>query len=69
MVASGATALVIGFVSERSIVTVTVLAAIWESTVVADSAQFSASMTELADERTSGTVAQRSPFRPVSASC
>ncbi len=55
MVASGATALVIGFVPETAIVLVTVLAAIWASTVVADSAQFSAAMTELADERYRGS--------------
>ena len=55
MVASGATALVIGFVPESAIVVVTVLAAVWGSTVVADSAQFSASMTELADERYRGS--------------
>lgn len=55
MIASGATALVIGFVPETAIVLVTVLAAIWASTVVADSAQFSAAMTELADERYRGS--------------
>jgi MFS family permease len=55
MVASGATALVIGFVPESAILVVTVLAAIWASTVVADSAQFSAAMTELADERYRGS--------------
>ena len=55
MVLSGGTALVIGFVPESAIVLVTVLAAIWAATVVADSAQFSAAMTELADERYRGS--------------
>lgn len=55
MVASGSMALVIGFTPESAIVLVTVLAAIWAATVVADSAQFSAAMTELADERYRGS--------------
>jgi len=55
MVASGSVALVIGFTPETAIVLVTVLAAIWAATVVADSAQFSAAMTELADERYRGS--------------
>ena len=55
MVASGSMALVIGFTPETAIVLVTVLAAIWAATVVADSAQFSAAMTELADERYRGS--------------
>ena len=55
MVASGSMALVIGFTPETAIVLVTVLAAIWAASVVADSAQFSAAMTELADERYRGS--------------
>ena len=55
MVASGSMALVIGFTPESAIVLVTALAAIWAATVVADSAQFSAAMTELADERYRGS--------------
>ncbi len=54
MVGSGSMALVIGFVP-ASLVLVTVLAAIWGATVVADSAQFSAAMTELADEHYRGS--------------
>jgi sugar phosphate permease len=55
MAASGGVALVIGF-TPASLVLVTVLAALWGATVVADSAQFSAAMTELADERYRGSV-------------
>ena len=55
MVASGSVALVIGF-TPASLVLVTVLAAVWGATVVADSAQFSAAMTELADEQYRGSV-------------
>jgi MFS family permease len=54
MVGSGAAAAVIGF-TPASLVLVTVLAALWGATVVADSAQFSAAMTELADERYRGS--------------
>ena len=54
MIASGATAAAIGF-ADGAIVLVTVLAAIWGATVVADSAQFSAAMTERADERYRGS--------------
>ena len=55
MLISGATALTIGCVPV-SLPLVTALAAIWGATVVADSAQFSAAMTELADERYRGSV-------------
>jgi MFS family permease len=54
MVGSGTAAAVIGF-TPASLVLVTVLAALWGATVVADSAQFSAAMTELADERYRGS--------------
>lgn len=54
MLASGSTALVIGFVPPEPGL-VTVLALAWGATVVADSAQFSAAMTELADERYRGS--------------
>ncbi len=54
MIGSGAAAVVIGF-TPASLVLVTVLAALWGATVVADSAQFSAAMTELADERYRGS--------------
>jgi MFS family permease len=54
MIASGSAALVVGFVP-ASPVPVTVIAAIWAATVVADSAQFSTAMTELADERYRGS--------------
>ena len=55
MLASGGVALVIGFLP-GTIFVVTLFAAIWGATVVADSAQFSAAMTELADERYRGSV-------------
>ena len=54
MIVSSATAATIGF-TEGSVLLVTALAAIWGATVVADSAQFSAAMTELADERYRGS--------------
>ena len=54
MIASGSAALVVGFVP-ASPIPVTVIAAIWAATVVADSAQFSTAMTELADERYRGS--------------
>ena len=54
MVVSGGSALVIGFLP-ATIIVVTIAAAVWASTVVADSAQFSAAMTELADERYRGS--------------
>ena len=54
MVLSGAAALVIGFLP-ASVLLVTVVALIWGSTVVADSAQFSAAITELADARYRGS--------------
>ena len=54
MVLSGGSALVIGFLP-AAIVLVTIVAIIWGSTVVADSAQFSTAMTELADEHYRGS--------------
>ena len=54
MVVSGSAALVIGFVP-ASVVLISVIAVVWSATVVADSAQFSAAMTELADERYRGS--------------
>src|SRR5690606_13588305 len=55
MAASGACAVLIG-VLPATILVVTVIAMIWGATVVADSAQFSTAMTELADERYRGSV-------------
>jgi MFS family permease len=54
MLASGAVALTIGFLP-ATVLIVTLVAAIWGATVVADSAQFSAAMTELADDRYRGS--------------
>jgi MFS family permease len=54
MVISGGSALVIGFLP-ATVLVVTIVAIIWGSTVVADSAQFSTAMTELADERYRGS--------------
>jgi MFS family permease len=54
MALSGAMALLIGFVPE-TVLLVTIVAALWSATVVADSAQFSTAMTELADERYRGS--------------
>ena len=54
MALSGGTALVIGFVPGGAVVVI-VLALIWGSTVVADSAQFSTAMTEVADARYRGS--------------
>ena len=54
MLVSGSTALVIGFLP-ATVVVVTVAAAVWGATVVADSAQFSAAMTELSDEAYRGS--------------
>ena len=48
MFASGSMALVIGFIPVTALL-VTIVALIWGSTVVADSAQFSAAITELAE--------------------
>ena len=54
MLVSGTMAATIGFLP-ASAVLVTVAAAIWGATVVADSAQFSTAMTELADPRYRGS--------------
>lgn len=54
MVLSGITALLIGFFFDNPII-VTVLALFWGFTVVADSAQFSAAISELTDPRYVGT--------------
>ena len=54
MVASGSAAATIGFLP-ASVLLITVVAALWGATTVADSAQFSAAMTELADERYRGS--------------
>lgn len=53
---SGSCALAIGFSVDAGPVAVIVIAAIWGMTVVADSAQFSAAMAELAEPRLIGTV-------------
>ncbi|MDN3986734.1 MFS transporter [Zwartia vadi] len=53
---SGGCALLIGFSVEAGPLAVIVIAAIWGMTVVADSAQFSAAIAELAEPRLIGTV-------------
>jgi len=55
MAVSGTCCLVIGALFGRSPVPLLIVAAIWGATVVADSAQFSACVTELADPRYIGT--------------
>jgi MFS family permease len=55
MIVSGACCLVIGFFYGHSPVVLIGIAAIWGATVVADSAQFSACVTELGDPRYMGT--------------
>jgi MFS family permease len=55
MVISGSCALVVGFVAERHPVLATIIALIWGFAVVADSAQFSSSVSELSDPRYMGT--------------
>ena len=55
MAVSGACCAAIGFLFGRSPVLLIVLAAVWGATVVADSAQFSACVTELSDPRYIGT--------------
>lgn len=54
MILSGSSAIAIGLVPE-TVLLVSIVAGIWGATVVADSAQFSAAMTELADERYRGS--------------
>jgi MFS family permease len=55
MIASGICCVVIGFLFGGSPVALLIVAAIWGATVVADSAQFSACVTELSDPRYIGT--------------
>ncbi|MGZ7039734.1 MAG: MFS transporter, partial [Thermoanaerobaculia bacterium] len=55
MAVSGACCILVGFLFGRSPVALVIVAAIWGATVVADSAQFSACVTELADARYIGT--------------
>src|SRR5436305_4867642 len=55
MIVSGACCIAIGFVYGHSPIALLVIAAIWGFTVVADSAQFSACVTELGDPRYVGT--------------
>ena len=52
---SGACCLIIGFFYGGSALLLLVLASVWGATVVADSAQFSACVTELGDPRYLGT--------------
>jgi|ERR1051326_2322375 MFS family permease len=55
MAISGACCIAIGFLFGGSAIALLVVAAIWGASVVADSAQFSACVTELADQRYIGT--------------
>ncbi|MFN2431328.1 MAG: MFS transporter, partial [Gemmatimonadota bacterium] len=55
MAISGACCLAVGFFYGGSAAALLLLAALWGATVVADSAQFSACVTELADPRYVGT--------------
>ncbi len=55
MAASGACCLVIGFLYGKAPIALLVLAIVWGATVVADSAQFSACVTEYGDPRYLGT--------------
>ena len=55
MIVSGACCIAIGFFYGHSPIALLVIAAIWGATVVADSAQFSACVTELGDPRYVGT--------------
>jgi MFS family permease len=55
MVISGACCLLVGFVFDQNPLLLIVVVLIWGISVVADSAQFSASVTELADQRYIGT--------------
>jgi len=55
MAASGACALAIGFVYDGPAWAFLLVALVWGATIVGDSAQFSASVTELADQRYVGT--------------
>lgn len=55
MIISGSCALVVGFVAEHHAVLATVIALVWGFAVVADSAQFSSSVSELSDPEYMGT--------------
>lgn len=55
MAISGSCCLVIGFLFGGNPILLIIIAAIWGATVVADSAQFSACVTELSDQRYVGT--------------
>ena len=55
MAISGTCCLVIGFIYDVSVFALLLVAVIWGATVVADSAQFSACVTELSDQRYVGT--------------
>jgi MFS family permease len=55
MAVSGACCVAVGFFYGSSATALLAIAAIWGATVVADSAQFSACVTELADPRYLGT--------------
>jgi MFS family permease len=55
MAISGSCSLLIGFFFGANPVFLLIIAAIWGASVVADSAQFSACVTELADPRYTGT--------------
>src|SRR6266542_5950480 len=55
MIVSGACCIVIGFFYGHSPIALLIIAAIWGATVVADSAQFSACVTEFGDPRYVGT--------------
>ena len=55
MVASGACAMVIGSLVAGSLIVLVVVALVWGASIVADSAQFSASVTELAPNKYVGT--------------
>src|SRR5205085_5484293 len=55
MAISGMCCIVIGFLYGGSAIALLIVAAIWGATVVADSAQFSACVSELADPRYIGT--------------
>ena len=55
MIASGACSIAIGFLFGGPAIPLLIVAAIWGATVVADSAQFSACVTELSDPRYIGT--------------
>ncbi|HSE42509.1 MAG TPA: MFS transporter [Acidobacteriota bacterium] len=55
MVISGACCLFVGFLFDQSPIWLAIITFVWGISVVADSAQFSASVTELADQRYIGT--------------